>query len=1218
MADWTILKASIANAITTNGNQEITGALLQHVFNNIITSVGENATFAGIATTSTNPGTPDGPVFYLATEAGVYANFSGIEIAEGEAVILQWNNGAWTKKISGFAVREHLMNYINRNGTDIQMIQDEIEDLPSIRDNVETNTNAITAHSEELAAQARPSFSETTRMGAVIRADVTVGGGNVSVARQGVTVSVTETESGESSGISVSGNTIQLRSKNILIYSGEKELNAQIQEHDEKLTELEQETSVFSVMNISNVGIKTKMLNFFKSIKIYDSEIKDLSVWNVIRRDSFIIQITTMTPGDGYYVNYVSDVKENYIRIDKGNGTAVEMVVDWDVLEADSSISDGSRKNTISHKCFHLTPSLNDADKKLKIEELNKKNYTSIAKTKFAFNVEITSEVTWGFYSDIIQKVRVKADKEFINEKTRFALTYLRIESQEERGQFDGLFSFSLIKDGALLSTQSINLYDYGYTKGFTGLLELVDIKPWSNNNILFDIIIDCSKIKLDISYYLGNESSSYFAGKVYILPELYDEIINEDSVFYEALTNKGKNYPIDWADDVTPVSYINNCVLDASIISPQKYKINIAYINRTETNTGGWDNTIGFNVFDDNGNRINNAVFYVKQDEKITLGRTGIVNCFYHLASIDTSIRICWDLGSMPAYSQLGQDSSEPYYNKMPFSEYVYNIVPDTGKKDSFYYNVLTNSNSQFPIHLSEDVSLDNTDIQKLLSFVLYAQIITTNSVEDYTYEVAYANRNANENTGPWDNTIQIGRRKREDLLNTLELVSIRRIEDIMLGKKFWLSYQWDDTKIRLYLDASVLPTGKPLIISNSSGLFNGKQYLDDYCYISIPKVEEAKVEEAKTQTQVAKVVGEELYIGSKFDENNDILIRFAKCMNNDIMTFYSVGLASNTEAYPKDNPERNANQYLNVATSDNIGPISISGGGWCGANHTYKEEGLVKTAETISYEFYADGKKINDGNIVYADKIEIRVKNRIYNPTIAPEDGATILSTELCIEDVVYKIEKGNIFVSLSHTYSNENPVTVVNYYGMQSMCAFETSAMTPNGAYTDFSTDRTSFTKGEYPDFQRIIERNNDKTLYQSTYLFPVLDGNHNRLSDASRVYVSSSGKQYHCILNNNSLGQGDVVAWSGLYSWFKAFRDDDSVLAYTADMNGQTLLFIDAKTAIEQQYIDVPPQLVGADFEIIEKSESITIGDYISSIGLPFRSEGSGSLVCRVTI
>lgn len=74
----------------------------------LIASISKNATFSGIATPSTNPGTPEGPVFYLATQAGTYANFGGIEVVEGEASILQWSNGTWSKKVTGFATQEKL------------------------------------------------------------------------------------------------------------------------------------------------------------------------------------------------------------------------------------------------------------------------------------------------------------------------------------------------------------------------------------------------------------------------------------------------------------------------------------------------------------------------------------------------------------------------------------------------------------------------------------------------------------------------------------------------------------------------------------------------------------------------------------------------------------------------------------------------------------------------------------------------------------------------------------------------------------------------------------------------------------------------------------------------------------------------------------------------------------------------------------------------------
>ena len=94
MANYSNLKAAIAAAIKTNGNQEITGQLLQDVLNSIVSVIGANYTFAGVVTPSTNPGTPDQNVVYMASQEGTYTNFGGIELPAGIS-LLMWN-GEWT------------------------------------------------------------------------------------------------------------------------------------------------------------------------------------------------------------------------------------------------------------------------------------------------------------------------------------------------------------------------------------------------------------------------------------------------------------------------------------------------------------------------------------------------------------------------------------------------------------------------------------------------------------------------------------------------------------------------------------------------------------------------------------------------------------------------------------------------------------------------------------------------------------------------------------------------------------------------------------------------------------------------------------------------------------------------------------------------------------------------------------------------------------------
>lgn len=67
------------------------------VLDDYIQHLKKTSTFAGIATPTTNPGTPDGPVFYIAGE-GTYANFSNIVIEAGQLGILKWND-TWSKEV---------------------------------------------------------------------------------------------------------------------------------------------------------------------------------------------------------------------------------------------------------------------------------------------------------------------------------------------------------------------------------------------------------------------------------------------------------------------------------------------------------------------------------------------------------------------------------------------------------------------------------------------------------------------------------------------------------------------------------------------------------------------------------------------------------------------------------------------------------------------------------------------------------------------------------------------------------------------------------------------------------------------------------------------------------------------------------------------------------------------------------------------------------------
>lgn len=77
--------------------------------------------FAGVATTDTNPGTPDGKVFYIANGKGIYTNFGGLEVTDDDDFAIFTYDNAWAK--SNVAISSGAMT------------ETTYADLKSMRDN---------------------------------------------------------------------------------------------------------------------------------------------------------------------------------------------------------------------------------------------------------------------------------------------------------------------------------------------------------------------------------------------------------------------------------------------------------------------------------------------------------------------------------------------------------------------------------------------------------------------------------------------------------------------------------------------------------------------------------------------------------------------------------------------------------------------------------------------------------------------------------------------------------------------------------------------------------------------------------------------------------------------------------------------------------------------------------------------------------------------------
>ena len=76
-------------------------AMAQSDVNNVLLEIisrFSGATYAGVATPETDPGTPLLKVFYLTTTAGEYANFGNLTVESGKLTVLLYNGSTWEKQ----------------------------------------------------------------------------------------------------------------------------------------------------------------------------------------------------------------------------------------------------------------------------------------------------------------------------------------------------------------------------------------------------------------------------------------------------------------------------------------------------------------------------------------------------------------------------------------------------------------------------------------------------------------------------------------------------------------------------------------------------------------------------------------------------------------------------------------------------------------------------------------------------------------------------------------------------------------------------------------------------------------------------------------------------------------------------------------------------------------------------------------------------------------
>ena len=142
MSNYNSLKATINANIKANGNQEITGPVLNSVLTAMVNALGGGYEYVGIATPTTSPGTPDNKIFYVATTPGTYTNFGGAVVNTGEVAVLRYDS-SWHKDSTGIATAAQV------NGNALYPVNIGTSGAPNSGYNHITNTEVSLLHGHQ-------------------------------------------------------------------------------------------------------------------------------------------------------------------------------------------------------------------------------------------------------------------------------------------------------------------------------------------------------------------------------------------------------------------------------------------------------------------------------------------------------------------------------------------------------------------------------------------------------------------------------------------------------------------------------------------------------------------------------------------------------------------------------------------------------------------------------------------------------------------------------------------------------------------------------------------------------------------------------------------------------------------------------------------------------------------------------------------------------------
>lgn len=200
-----------------------------------------------------------------------------------------------------------------------------------------------------------------------------------------------------------------------------------------------------------------------------------------------------------------------------------------------------------------------------------------------------------------------------------------------------------------------------------------------------FEITIDLDKLPDNGLYFIStNHEQSNFTGYSFINPANYEYSAYKNSSNYEIDSNKNLDYPMNFTDDApTRLSGLGS-ILNAALLNIEVYtsktsienSYELAYLNRTTTNTGSFDNTVGI-VRRNLSNPEDWEVQYFRRLLPLLGGKSFDVTW---RVSTEETVRVFIDASDLGFTNYIiSNHDGDPFSKKMFLDERCYNFVPQS-----------------------------------------------------------------------------------------------------------------------------------------------------------------------------------------------------------------------------------------------------------------------------------------------------------------------------------------------------------------------------------------------------------------------------------------------------------------------------------------------------------------------------------------------------------